>query len=71
MNLRVEKAWFSCNGSAQDLINAFRKYSKSPGLVSSIYKKTGDLQPQNEWCNLRPRVSCLASYGQWQTKSMA
>lgn len=72
MNLQVDKARFSRNGSAQDLINTFRKYSKCPGLVSSIYrKKTGDLQPQTEWRKLNLRVSCLASSGRCQTKSMA
>jgi hypothetical protein len=61
MNLQVKK-WFLHNGSAQDLINAFRKYSfrKCPGQarVSSIYK-TGDLGPQNEWHRINLRVSVL------------
>lgn len=71
MNLQVQRAWFLHNGSAQDLINAFKKYSKCPGQMSDIYKKTDDLEPQNEWHKTNLRVSVLpAMVSVRQTKPM-
>lgn len=57
---------------AQDLVNAFRKYSaKDPGDMSSIYMETGDLEPQNEWHKINPKVSvsCQSQLvsGRWLT----
>lgn len=61
MNLQVKRVWFLHSGSVQDLIDAFRKYSKCPGQMSGIYKKTGDLEPQNEWHKANPRISVLSA----------